>query len=149
MRTNNKIPEIVYTELFAKYIQEYVPIFMADRRMGRALREHDYMMQNGSFTPANIRRQYVYILKNCYDGNFLAMQAYWYIGINAYEAACRYAQNNFFQIKVITGEIALDDDGDELTGLSFDEALAICKSLNEEAEEILFRVYDTKNNLIY
>ena len=48
-------------------------------------------------------------------------------------------QSDLYEIRVITGEIALDDNGQELTGLSFEEAFSTCKSMNEEAEELLFK----------
>ena len=34
----------------------------------------------------------------------------------------------------------MDEDGDEYIELTFDEATQICKSLNDEAEEELFKL---------
>jgi hypothetical protein len=45
-----------------------------------------------------------------------------------------------YKIVIVTGETAVDDDDDEYTELEYDEAVEICKSLNEEAEEELFFV---------
>ena len=42
----------------------------------------------------------------------------------------------------------MNDDDEELTGLSMEEAISICNAMNEEAEEILFRVYNSSTNKI-
>lgn len=149
MKKTKKVPDLVYTQLFIRFIQKYTEVFKHDRRLGRWLVEYDKMLENGQLSPKVILAQYVNILRDVYDGNFLAMQAYWYIGINAFDAACQYVTAHSFMIKTITGFIALDEDDDELTDLSFEEALSICKAMNTEAEETLFRVYDNENNLIY
>ena len=43
-----------------------------------------------------------------------------------------------YDIRVITGELAYDDDDDPYTDLTYEEATQIVKALNEEAEEELF-----------
>ena len=74
---------------------------------------------------------------------FIREEPIHYVGVYAIDATKAYYDNKesyLYKICVITGETAMDEDGDEYTELTFDEATQICKSLNDEAEEELFKL---------
>ena len=104
------------------------------------------MEENGMFKPEKLRELYIKIL----DGSNTLSYIYWdvvhCICIQALDAAKAFALTNSFEIRVITGEIAFNDDDEELKDLSMEEALTICKAMNDEAEELLFRLYNSNTN---
>ena len=104
------------------------------------------MDEQGMFKPEKLRDLYVEIL----DGSSTLTYIYWdavhYICIQALDAAKAFALDNSFEVRIITGEIAFSDDGEELKDLSIEEALAICEAMNDEAEELLFKVYNSNTN---
>ena len=89
--------------------------------------------KRGMFKPTIVRDQYIKMLKNEFQLGYIRGTVFWYIGINAHDATKAYFDNldcYKYKICVITGEIAVDDDGDEYLDLAYDEANQICKSLN-------------------
>lgn len=80
--------------------------------------------------------------------SYIYWDAVHYICIQALDAAKAFASANSFDVRVITGEIAVNDNDEELTCLSMEEAISICNAMNEEAEELLFRVYNSNTNKI-
>lgn len=104
------------------------------------------MEERGMFKPEKLRELYIKIL----DGSNILSYIYWdvvhFICIQALNAAKAFVIASSFEIRVITGEIAFNDDDEELKGLSMEEALFICKAMNDEAEELLFRVYNSNTN---
>ena len=98
------------------------------------------------FKPENIREQYIKILNGTSRLSYIYWDVIHHIGIQALDATKAFVSANSFEIRVITGEIAFDDNNEELTDLSLEEALSICKAMNEEAEELLFRVYNSNTN---
>ena len=139
-----QIPECINTPIFLKYVEHYYKRFRAQNGFGgRWLHEYQQMEKQGLFKPAVIRALYIKILNDTFTLGFIREQAIWYICVNAQDAAQAYLDNvesSSYKICVITGETAVDDDGDELIELTYDEAEQICKAMNEEAEEILFKV---------
>ena len=141
-----EIPQVIYTNQFLRFAAFYIKRFKATNGYGRWLAEYRRMDEQGMFTPEKIREQYIKIL----DGSSTLSYIYWdaihYIGIQALDAAKAFVETISFDIRVITGEIAINDDNEELTDLSLEEAMSICKSMNEEAEELLFKVYSSSTN---
>ena len=141
-----EIPKIIYTNQFLRFVAAYANKFKAASGHGRWLAEYRRMDEQGMFKPEKLRDLYVEIL----DGSSTLTYIYWdavhYICIQALNAAKAFALDNSFEVRIITGEIAFNDDGEELKDLSIEEALAICKAMNDEAEELLFKVYNSNTN---
>ena len=141
-----EIPKIIYTNQFLRFVAAYANKFKAASGHGRWLAEYRRMDEQGMFKPEKLRDLYVEIL----DGSSTLTYIYWdavhYICIQALDAAKAFALDNSFEVRIITGEIAFNDDGEELKDLSIEEALAICKAMNDEAEELLFKVYNSNTN---
>lgn len=141
-----EIPQVINTAQFLKFVAVYANKFKASNGYGRWLIEYKKMDESGMFKPENIREQYIKILEGTSRLSYIYWDAIRYIGLQALDATKAFVSSNSFEIRVITGEIAVDDDDEELTGLSIEEALSICKAMNEEAEELLFRVYNSNTN---
>lgn len=138
-----KIPDFVYTNLFLKFISKYVEEFRKSNGRGRWLAEYKRMDENGQFKPEVLRSLYIDILKNKSSLPFICWDAVNYICVYAFDATKAYIDSCSYEIRVVTGEIAFSDDDKELVGLSKEEALSTCKAMNDEAEEILFVVYNS------
>lgn len=143
-----EIPEIIYTNQFLKFVAVYANRFRMTKGFGRWLAEYKRMDEQGMFAPEKLRELYIKILDGSNTLSFIYWEAVHYICIQALDAAKAFASANSFDIRVITGEIAVNDNDEELTSLSMEEALAICKAMNDEAEELLFRVYNSNTNRI-
>lgn len=141
-----EIPEVIYTNQFLKFVAYYAANFKEHNGYGRWLAEYRRMEERGMFKPEKLRELYIKIL----DGSNILSYIYWdvvhFICIQALNAAKAFVIASSFEIRVITGEIAFNDDDEELKGLSMEEALFICKAMNDEAEELLFRVYNSNTN---
>lgn len=136
-----KIPEVVYTPQFLKFVEYYAKEFRARNGHGRWLAEYQDMEKKGLFAPRIIRALYIQILTDRFYLGYIRYSAIWYICVYARDAAEKYINervNALYEIRVITGELAYDEDDDPYTDLSYDEASQIVKALNEEAEEELF-----------
>lgn len=139
----NKIPDVIDTPQFLKFVEVYTKKFRANNGFGRWLYEYQDMEARGLFKPNVIKALYKKILQDKFYLGFIREQAVYYIGVYAQEAAEAYYKSReeyLYKIVIITGETAVDDDDDEYTELDYDEATEICKALNEEAEEELFFV---------
>lgn len=136
-----KLPEVVYHPQFLRFIDYYAKAFIKRRGFGRWLKEYQDMEKQGLFAPRVLRLFYIQILGNTFKLDFQKEQAVWDICCNARDAAEAYIDeriNALYDIRVITGELAYDDDDDPYTDLTYEEAIQIVKALNEEAEEELF-----------
>lgn len=136
-----KLPEVVYHPQFLKFIDYYAKAFIKRRGFGRWLKEYQDMEKQGLFAPRVLRLFYIQILGNTFKLDFQKEQAVWDICCCARDAAEAYIDeriNALYDIRVITGELAYDDDDDPYTDLTYEEAVQIVKALNEEAEEELF-----------
>lgn len=139
----NKIPDVIDKPQFLKFVEVYAKKFRANNGFGRWLHEYQDMEARGLFKPTIIKALYKKILQDKFYLGFIREQAIYYIGVFAQDAAEAYykaREDYLYKIVIITGETAVDDDDDEYTELEYDEAVEICKSLNEEAEEELFFV---------
>ena len=120
------IPDVIDKPQFLKFVEVYAKKFRANNGFGRWL--HEYQEK---------------ILQDNFHLGFIREQAIYYIGVFAQDAAEAYYKTReayLYKITIITGETAVDDDNDEYTELEYDEAVEICKALNDEAEEELFFV---------
>lgn len=104
------------------------------------------MDEHGWFKPEKLRELYIDMLKYKSTLSFIYWDAVHCICVQALDAAKVFALTNSFEIIVISGEIAFNDNDEELKDLSMEEALTICKAMNDEAEELLFRVYNSNTN---
>ena len=141
-----EISEVIYTDQFLRFVAVYANRFRATKGFGRWLAEYKRMDERGMFEPEKLRELYIKILDGSNILSFIYWEAVHYICIQALDAAKAFALTNSFEIRVITGEIAFNDDDEELKDLSMEEALAICKAMNDEAEEHLFDVYNSNTN---
>jgi hypothetical protein len=142
-----EIPEVIYTDQFLKFVEHYTKEFKKYNGYGKHwLKEWARMEERGMFKPEKLRELYIKILDGSNTLSYIYWDAVHYICIQALDAAKTFALTNSFEIRVITGEIAFNDDDEELKDLSMEEALAICKAMNDEAEELLFRVYNSNTN---
>lgn len=146
-----QIPEYINTPIFLNFIEYYYKKFRRKNGYGRWLREYEQMEEQGLFKPTIIRALYIKMLTDTFHLGYIKGTAIWYIGVYAQDATKSYFDNidkSLYKVCVITGETAVDDDGDEYIELSYNEAIQICESLNNEAEENLFKIekwYDCKN----
>lgn len=143
-----EIPQAIYTDQFLRFVAVYANRFKATNGYGRWLAEYKRMDEQGMFAPEKLRELYIKILDGSNTLSFIYWEAVHYICIQALDAAKVFALSNSFEIRVITGEIAFNDDDEELKDLSMEEALMICEAMNDEAEELLFRVYNSNTNRI-
>ena len=141
-----EIPEVIYTNQFLKFVAVYANRFRMTKGFGRWLAEYKCMDKHGMFKPEKLRELYIKILDGSNTLSFIYREAVHYICVQALDAAKAFALTNSFEIRVITGEIAFNNDDEELKDLSMEEALMICKAMNDEAEEPLFRVYNSNTN---
>ena len=136
-----KLPEVIYHPQFLKFVDYCAKAFIKRRGFGRWLKEYQDMEKQGLFAPRVLRLFYIQILGNTFKLDFQKEQAVWDICCCARDAAEAYIDeriNALYDIRVITGELAYDDDDDPYTDLTYEEATQIVKALNEEAEEELF-----------
>lgn len=141
-----EILQVVYTDQFLRFVAVYANRFKATNGYGRWLAEYRRMDEHGWFKSEKLRELYVDILKDTSTLSYIYRDAVHYICIQALDAAKAFASANSFDVRVITGEIAVNDDDEELKDLSMEEAISICKAMNDEAEELLFRVYNSNTN---
>lgn len=141
-----EIPEIIYTNQFLKFVAIYANKFKATNGYGRWLAEYKRMDEQGIFKPKKLRELYIKMLNGSDNLPYIYWDAIHYICVQALDATKTFALTDLFEIRVITGEIAFNDNDEELKDLSMEEALAICKAMNDEAEELLFRVYNSSTN---
>lgn len=143
-----EIPQVVYTDQFLRFVAVYANRFRATKGYGRWLAEYKRMDEQGMFKPEKLRELYIKILDGSNTLSYIYWDAVHYVCVQALDAAKTFALTSSFEIRVITGEIAFNDDDEELKDLSMEEALAICETMNDEAEEHLFDVYNSNTNRI-
>lgn len=142
-----EIPTVIYTDQFLRFLAYYAKEFKANNGYGKYwLKEWDRMEEQGMFKPEKLRELYIKILDGSNTLTYIYWEAVHCIGAQALDAAKAFISTTVCDIRIITGEIAVNDDNEELTGLSVDEAIFICNTMNEEAEELLFRVYNSATN---
>lgn len=168
------LPVVIGTPCFLWFVEYYMLIFFkangrehwlkrdgsyekwlrSRKGYGRWLKEYQRMDAQGLFTPEQLQELYKPILMGTSKLSFIYREAVNYICSQAQRMAEAFLTQQVYEIRVITGAIALDDNDFELTGLSLNYALKTCKAMNKEAEEDLFRVYSSRikrpiNNKLY
>lgn len=141
VNNSSKISEAVYHPQFLKFVDYYTNIFKRRNGFGRWIKEYQDMDEKGLFVPRILKLFYIQILNDTFKLDFQRKMAVWDICCNAQIATESYIDtkvNALYDIIVITGELAYDDDDDPYTDLTYEEATQIVKALNEEAEEELF-----------
>ena len=142
-----EIPAVVYTDQFLRFLAYYAKEFKANNGYGKYwLKEWTRMEEQGMFKPEKLRELYIKILDGSNTLTYIYWEAVHCICTQALNAANVFISTTTYDIRVITGEIAVNDDDEELMGLSMDEAVFICNAMNEEAEELLFKVYNSTTN---
>ena len=135
------VSEVLEHPQFLKFVEHYTTVFKTTGCLGRWIKEYQDMEDKGQFAPKVIKALYINILRGTSHLDFQRRQVVWFIGRYAEDAAKAYVDekaNSLYEIRVITGELAYDDDDDPYTDLTYEEATQIVKALNEEAEEELF-----------
>lgn len=116
------------------------------RGYGRWLNEYRLMDAQGMFTPERLQELYKPILMDTSKLPYIQWDAVNYICSRAQQMSEQFIIHQTYEIRIITGELALDDNDRELTGLSLNSALKLRNAMNEEAEEELFVVYNSKKH---
>ena len=145
--TIGKALELVDTPIFLQNVEKYLNkwLYLAklpNGPLGRWIYEYQQMEDKGLFKPAIFKAFYKLELQSKLNIGFIKSCPVHYVGVYAMDDTYKYysLREHTYKIIVITGEIACDDDGDDLIDLSYDEAKEICDSMNIEAEEKLFKV---------
>lgn len=142
-----EIPAVIYTDQFLRFLAYYTKEFKANNGYGKYwLKEWTRMEEQGMFKPEKLRELYIKTLNGTNTLTYIYWDVVSSIGAQALDATKAFVSTTTFDIRVITGEIAINDDNEELTGLSIDEAVFICDAMNKEAEELLFKVYNSTTN---
>lgn len=147
-KTAIQIPQVIYTRQFLKFVAFYANKFKASKGYGRWLVEYERMDKLGWFKPEKIRTKYVRILSGISGLSYIYKDAIHNIGSHALTATRALFNNSLFDIRLNSGEIALSDNDEELTGLTIEEALSTCIELNKEEGYKLFNVYNSNTNKI-
>ena len=135
--------ELVKKPEFIKFTKYYLDEWLRNKGWGRWLFEYQQMQDAGLFKPSIFKALFIKELEGTLNMGFIKEEPIHYVGASALDATSAYydtINTGLYKICVITGEIAEDDDGDLYTELSYNEALQICKSLNEDIGENLFKI---------
>lgn len=138
------IPSAIYSKYFFKFLEEVYFYFKMTNGFGRWLKEYERAEAAGVFELESMRDEFVRIQENKSNLDFQTRMAIYEMCIGAARKTEMYLRSLpcTYEIHLITGETAEDDEGDPFVSLSKGEALSICEALNLEAEEYLFRVYN-------
>lgn len=141
-----EVPDDIRTNQFLRFVGIYAKKFKESNGYGLWLAEYKVMEQHAMFYPDTLRRLYIDILRDEFKYSYIVKDAVNHICSQALRAVRAFVKPDSFEVRVITGEIAFNEDDEELVDLSFEEAVSICKAMNEEAEELLFRVYNSNTH---
>lgn len=139
-----EIPSIVHSECFLWFVAYFLYIFKKNQGYGRWLKEYQQMDAKDWFTPKKLKELYIPILEGTSRLSYIYWDAVNSICTQALDRATAFMTIQHYEIRTITGVIAIDDNDFELTGLTLNYAIKTCKAMNEEAEEELFKVYNSK-----
>lgn len=141
-----ELKELLNSEQFIQNLKIYSAKFKANKGFGRWLEEYKRMDKAGLFEPENLKKHYISILNDTNTMKYLYWEAIHYIGAQALNATSDYFNNCYCDIRAITGEIAEDENGEELLYLGLEDARELCKKMNDDIGENLFIVYDSQTN---
>ena len=144
MAKKASIPSAIYSKYFFKFLEEVYFYFKATNGFGRWLREYERAEASGLFELEPMCDEFIRIQENTSMLDFQTRMAIYEMCMEAVRKTERYLRSLpcTYEIHLITGETAEDDDGDPFVNLSKEEAFGICEAMNLEAEEYLFRVYN-------
>lgn len=137
---------VLETQVFLDMMQQRAAIFKAHNGFGKWLKEYAAMDAAGLFKPQKLKRLYEDILYNRFRFGFVQKQAVYAIGIYAYDDTLKYLQSKEFKILNSDGSDYLDEDGDTVVELSFDEACDICQAINDDALDYVVYIADNETN---
>lgn len=138
-----KLYKLISSKEFICNLRLFVDKFKKSKSSGALCVEYKKISATGYLEPQALKDNFIKVLKDINTSQFLYWEAIHYIGLQALEKTIDDIDSYYYEIRCITGEVAEDDNGEELIYLDFNEANSICKSMNDEAEEILFKVYNS------
>lgn len=141
-----ELHRFINSDEFMRNLQLYVDKFRKSKGFGTWLVEYKRMDAAGYFSPKMLKDNFVKILNDVSALQYIYWEAIHYIGQQALDKTVDDFNSYYYDIRCITGEIAEDDNGEELLYLDLNSAIEICESMNSEAEELLFRVYNSNTN---
>lgn len=141
-----ELHRFINSDEFMRNLQLYVDKFRKSKGFGTWLVEYKRMDAAGYFSPKMLKDNFVKILNDVSALQYIYWEAIHYIGQQALDKTVDDFNSYYYDIRCITGEIAEDDNGEELLYLDLNSAIEICESMNTEAEELLFRVYNSNTN---
>lgn len=141
-----ELRRFINSDEFMSNLQLYVDKFRKSKGFGTWLAEYKRMDAAGYFSPKMLKDNFVKILNDVSALQYIYWEAIHYIGQQALDKTVDDFNSYYYDIRCITGEIAEDDNGEELLYLDLNSAIEICESMNSEAEELLFRVYNSNTN---
>lgn len=142
MAKKDDIYRLINSDEFMSNLQLYVDKFRKSKGFGTWLAEYKRMDAAGYFSPKMLKDNFVKILNDVSALQYIYWEAIHYIGQQALDKTADDFNNYYYEVRCITGEVAEDDNGEELSYLDLDSAIEICESMNAEAEELLFKVYN-------
>jgi hypothetical protein len=141
-----ELHRFINSDEFMSNLQLYVDKFRKSKGFGTWLAEYKRMDVAGYFSPKMLKDNFVKILNDVSALQYIYWEAIHYIGQQALDKTVDDFNSYYYDIRCITGEIAEDDNGEELLYLDLNSAIEICESMNTEAEELLFRVYNSNTD---
>lgn len=141
-----ELHRFINSDEFMSNLQLYVDKFRKSKGFGTWLAEYKRMDAAGYFSPKMLKDNFVKILNDVSALQYIYWEAIHYIGQQALDKTVDDFNSYYYDIRCITGEIAEDDNGEELLYLDLNLAIEICESMNTEAEELLFRVYNSNTD---
>lgn len=141
-----ELHRFINSDEFMSNLQLYVDKFRKSKGFGTWLVEYKRMDAAGYFSPKMLKDNFVKILNDVSALQYIYWEAIHYIGQQALDKTVDDFNSYYYDIRCITGEIAEDDNGEELLYLDLNSAIEICESMNTEAEELLFRVYNSNTD---
>lgn len=141
-----ELHRFINSDEFMSNLQLYVDKFRKSKGFGTWLAEYKRMDAAGYFSPKMLKDNFVKILNDISALQYIYWEAIHYIGQQALDKTVDDFNSYYYDIRCVTGEIAEDDNGEELLYLDLNSAIEICESMNTEAEELLFRVYNSNTD---
>lgn len=141
-----ELHRFINSDEFMSNLQLYVDKFRKSKGFGTWLAEYKRMDTAGYFSPKMLKDNFVKILNDVSALQYIYWEAIHYIGQQALDKTVDDFNSYYYDIRCVTGEIAEDDNGEELLYLDLNSAIEICESMNTEAEELLFRVYNSNTD---
>lgn len=138
--------KLINSEEFISNLRVYADKFKKSKSFETWPAEYKKIEAAGYFEPKVLKDSFIKVLRDVSALRYIYWEAIHYIGLQALDKTADDVNRYYYEIRCITGEIAEDDNGEELIYLDLETANAVCKSMNDEAEELLFKVYNSLTN---